>query len=69
MAADGSHLAKCSLYVLVVNIEIFSSRSAIHVIAQPFLYKTGPTILSRTFSEKTVCEPVARDGFDYPNDG
>ena len=69
MAADGCHLGACSLYVLLVNIESFSSRRAIQVIAQPSLYKTEPAILSRTFSEKPVCEPVARGGFDYSNDG
>jgi len=52
MAADGCHLAACSWYVLLVNIESFSSRRAIQVIAQPFLYKTGPAILSSTFSKK-----------------
>ena len=52
MAADGCHLAACSLDVLLVNIETFSSRCVIQVIAQPSLYKTGPAILSRTFYEK-----------------
>src|SRR5713226_6234752 len=49
MAAHGCHFVECSLYVLLVIIECFSSRCAIHLIAQPSLYKTGPPILSSTF--------------------
>jgi hypothetical protein len=51
MAADGCHLAACSLYVLLVNIESFLRTSAIFMIARTVLYKTGPAIMSRTFSE------------------
>jgi hypothetical protein len=50
--ARGCRLAVFSLYVQLVNIGIFSSQRAIHLIAQPSLYKTGPVILSRTFLEK-----------------
>jgi len=56
MAADGCHLSIGSLYVLLVIIESFSSQCATQVIAQPSLYKTGPPILSRTFSKKQICE-------------
>jgi len=52
MAAEGCHLAACFLYVLLVNIESFFRTSAILMIARTVLYKTGPMILSRTFSEK-----------------
>src|SRR5712692_8258459 len=45
----GCRLAVCSWYVQLVVIESFSSRCAIHLIAQPSLYKTGPPILSSTF--------------------
>src|SRR6266478_5547211 len=52
----GCRLVVCSLYVLLVNIESFSSWCAIQTIAQASLYKTGPPILSRTFYGKTICE-------------
>src|SRR5439155_26378502 len=56
LPVHGCRLVVCSLYVQLVNIESFSSRCAIQTIAQPSLYKTGPPILSRTSSGKTVCE-------------
>jgi hypothetical protein len=56
MAADGCHFVECSLYVLLVIIESLSLQCATQVTAQPSLYKTGPPILSRTFSKKTICE-------------
>jgi len=49
MAAVGCRLVVYSLCVQLVNIGMFPSRCAIHMIAQPSLYKVGPTILSRTF--------------------
>lgn len=52
MAAHGCHLSTGFWYVLLVIIESFSSQCASQVSAQPFLYKTGLSILSRTFSEK-----------------
>ena len=52
MAADGCHWATCSLYVLLVIIEIFFLTARDHVVARIVLYKTGPPILSRTFCEK-----------------
>src|SRR5207244_631263 len=58
MAAHGCHFVECSLYVLLVIIESLSSRCATQASAQPSLYKTGPPILSRTFSKKTFCERV-----------
>jgi hypothetical protein len=47
MAADDGRLAVCSLDVQLINIESSSSLCAVQVIAQPFLYKAGSTILSR----------------------
>jgi hypothetical protein len=55
MAADGCHLATCSLYVLLVIIEISSSPCVIMSSREVVLYKTGPPILSRTFL-KTIRE-------------
>jgi len=63
MAAHGCHFVECSLYVLLVIIESFSSQRATRVSAQPFLYKTGPPILSRTFSKNNLRTRV-RVGFD-----
>ena len=62
-------LAVCSLYVQLVNIESFSSRCAIQMMAQPFLYKAEPSILSRTLSEKTDLRTIRSLGFDNSDDG
>src|SRR2546430_2475695 len=56
MAAHGCHFVECFWYVLLVIIEVSSSQCATQVIAQPSLYKTGPPILSRTFSKRQICE-------------
>jgi len=64
MAAHGCHFVECFWYVLLVIIESFFSRRAIQTIAQPSLYKTGPPILSRTFSQKTNLRKRVRVGFD-----
>src|SRR5713226_9341322 len=61
--AHGCRLVVCSLYVQLVNIESFSSQCATQVSAQPSLYKTGPPILSRTFSKNNLRTRV-RVGFD-----
>src|SRR5260370_41787915 len=58
--AHGCRLAVCSWYVQLVVIESFSSRCAIQTIAQPSLYKTGPPILSRTFSKKQSANYYSR---------
>jgi hypothetical protein len=68
MAAEGRHLAACSLYVLLVNIESFLRTSAIFMIARTVLYKARPAILSRTFSEKTDLRTCARVDFDNSSD-
>ena len=64
MAADGCHFVERSLCVLLVIIEVFSSQCATQMIAQPFLYKTGPMILSRTFLKKNLRTPF-RARLDY----
>src|SRR6266404_6885536 len=63
MAAQGCHFVDCCWYVLLVIIESFSSQCATLVSAQPSLYKTGPPILSRTFSKNNLRTHV-RVGFD-----
>jgi len=68
MAADGCHFVECFSYVLLVIIESFSSQRAIQSLAQPFLYKTGPPILSRTFSKDNL-RTIARVGFDNSDAG
>jgi hypothetical protein len=51
MAADGCHLATCSLSVQFVIFEFFLMlRNS--VIARAVLYKARLLIVSRTFSEK-----------------
>jgi hypothetical protein len=52
MAAIGCRFAVCCLVVQFVNIGMFPSRCAIHMITQASLYKVGPAILSRTFYKK-----------------
>src|SRR6267142_1094649 len=64
LPAHGCRLVVCSLYVQLVIIESFFSRRAIQTIAQPSLYRTGPPILSRTFSQKTNLRKRVRVGFD-----
>ena len=49
MAADGCHLATCSLYVLLFIIEIFFLTARDETVARIVLYKTRPPILSSTF--------------------
>ena len=68
MAADGCHFVECFSYVLLVNIESFSSQCATQVSARPSLYKTGPPILSRTFSKDNL-RTIARVGFDNSDAG
>jgi len=63
MPAHNCHLVECFWYVLLVIIESFSSQCASQVSAQPSLYKTGPSILSRTFSKNNLRTRV-RVGFD-----
>src|SRR6266852_1102641 len=65
----GRRLAVCSWYVQLVVIESFSSWCAVHVSAQPLLYKTGPPILSSTFYRKTIWRTIIRVGFDNSADG
>jgi hypothetical protein len=49
MAADGCHVATCSLYVLLVIIEIFFLTVRDSVVARTVLYKIRPPILSSIF--------------------
>ena len=60
MAAVAVGFAVCILFVQLVNIESFSSQCAIQTIARPSLYKTGPSILSRTFSKNLRARICAR---------
>src|SRR5919199_564104 len=66
MAAHGCHFAKCSLYVLLVNIEIFSSPYAIMVIARTALYKVSIVVLSRTFLKNKIFVYAVDIIFDEP---
>jgi hypothetical protein len=69
MAAMAVGFAVCSLFVQLVNIESFSLRCAIQTIAQPLLYKTGPSILSRTLSEKINLRMIRSPRFDNSDGG
>ena len=52
MAAHGCHFVECSLYVLLVIIEIFFLAVRDAVIARAVLYKVSIAIVSRTFYYK-----------------
>jgi len=58
MAADGCHLAKCSLYFLLVIIEVFFLTVRDSTIARTLLYKVSIPIVSRSFWGKTISEHV-----------
>ena len=47
MAAHGCHFIECSLYVLVVNIEVFFLTVRDWSIARTLLYKVSIAIVSR----------------------
>ena len=49
MAAHGCHFVVCSLYVLVVNIEVFFLAVRDWSIARALLYKVSIAIVSRSF--------------------
>jgi hypothetical protein len=65
MAAVGCRLAVCSLFVQLVIIGMFPSLCAMFVIAQPSLYKIGPSILSRTFCRKNNFQLHLRNFDNY----
>jgi hypothetical protein len=52
MAAHGCHLSIGSLYVLLVNIEVFFLTVRDWSIARTLLYKVSIAIVSRSFFEK-----------------
>ena len=54
MAAQGCHFVECSLYVQLVNIEMFSLTRKFISFTQPTLYKVGPLVLSSVFSKKVL---------------
>ena len=52
MAAQGCHFVECSMYVRLVNIEMFSLTRKFISFTQPTLYKVGPLVLSSVFSKR-----------------
>lgn len=54
MAAHGRHFIECSLYVLLVNIEIFFLTVRDWSIARTVLYKVSIAIVSRSFLRKMI---------------
>ena len=52
MAAHGCHFVECSLFVLLINIEIFVLTVRDWSIARTVLYKVSIAIVSRSFYEK-----------------
>ena len=49
MAARGCHFVGCSLYVLLINIEVFVLTVRDQTVARIVMYKVSSAILSRTF--------------------
>ena len=60
MAAHGCHFVECSLYVLVINIEVFFLAVRDCDVARTLLYKVSIAIVSRSFLWKTITAPSIR---------